>query len=98
MSCDHNKTTTPTYLTSECDKHREVLLVVPDDHTVAEQLYLVHHLLLDGNGGNVLTTPGDKDLLDTTSDVQVSYTCVCMYMAYRKCTEDDTSVDNWLIT
>jgi hypothetical protein len=73
MSHDHTHTQSHTYLTSERDKHGEILLVVPDDHTVAEQFHLVHHFLLDGGRGDVLPSPRYEDLLDTTSDVQVPW-------------------------
>ena len=61
-----------TNLCSEHDQHGEILLVVPDDHALANELYVLQHIVLNGHRGNVLPTPGDQELLYMTSDIEVT--------------------------
>jgi len=61
-----------SHLTSQGDKHGEKLLIVSDNHAVAEQFHGLLHLLLDGYGGNILPSACDQDLLDPASDEQVA--------------------------
>ena len=63
---------TCTNLCSERDQHGEILLVVPDDHALADELHVLQHIVLNGYRGDVLSAPGDQQLLDTTSDIEVT--------------------------
>ena len=80
------------HLTSQRHQCSHVTLSITNHDAEADKLTAFQYRLLDGDGGNVLPSSGDEDLLDTTSDVEIACTAREAFRKKTKSTKPDLCV------